>query len=78
MLLEEIDIYIAEKPGPLAALELVDAYGRAFICLPRAEAVQRGLPDALVGENRSVAIYSVGRNGKDENGRGDDIFWEEF
>lgn len=77
LLFEEDDVYIAEKAKPLSPLQLLDDYGNALICVPREEVTKRSLPEGLLGKKRSVIVYSVGPNGKDEGGRGDDVFWEE-
>jgi hypothetical protein len=77
ILFEENDFYIASKAKPLTPLYLLDAYGNPLTCLSREEAIRQKLPPGLIGRSRSVVIYSIGANGKDEGGHGDDVYWEE-
>ena len=51
----------------------VDAWGNLIRVETRDEAIKRGIQPSVIAEN-SLVIWSVGPNGKDEGGRGDDIF----
>ncbi|PWU20966.1 MAG: hypothetical protein C5B50_02825 [Verrucomicrobia bacterium] len=74
---EENGYFLAPKAKPSTSPYILDAYGNPLVCLSREDAVRRRLPTPLVGRNRSIIIYSLGPNGKDDGGYGDDVYWEE-
>lgn len=81
LLFEKDDIWIASKTahqdGRVTPLQLLDPYGNPLVCISRTDAIKQKLPSDLIGRKRSVIVYSVGPNGKDDHAAGDDVYWPE-
>jgi len=55
---------------------LKDRWGNPLEVHTRIEAMTLNLPARLLGRTDSLIIWSKGPNGKNEYGRGDDVFFE--
>jgi hypothetical protein len=61
------------RTGNNARLQVIDRWGNPFLVCTSNEAVTLRLPKKMLDAKRLV-IWSAGPNGKNEFGRGDDIF----
>ena len=64
------------KRSPDGVMRLLDAWGHPFEIYPNKTAVELGFPKDFLREKQALAIWSIGFNGKNEFGRGDDVVYK--
>ena len=67
-------VYLEARPEDLCVLGLLDPWGRPYRIRP----VRQPANEAGASGARGIAIWSVGRNGMDESGHGDDVVHPSF
>jgi hypothetical protein len=77
LLMQTNGVPVTRQRASDGQLFVMDAYKQPLRIILRDEALKENLPAELVGTKRRLIMYSYGPNKKDDNGRGDDIFWRE-